>query len=129
MNKRITKLDKLEEDILKWKVLKYETEGNLEISKGLLWLSKDKYNDAFYSFQAALGNYLMAKNDCKIEDTLANLKDCADQMNIQDNSTEIEQIDKFSDTIESIDDFSRYKTKYHKIIITIKPWQTENVNH
>lgn len=129
MNQRISRLEKLEEDISKWEVLKYETEGNLEISKGLLWLSKNCYNDAFYSFQAAFGNFLMAKNDEKTEDTLANLKVCADQMNVQNGSTEIEYIDKFSDTIEAIDGFSRFKTAYHKIILKIKPWQTEEVNH
>lgn len=116
MHERIARLEKLEENIPNWEHLQYETEGNLELSKGFLLQSNNEFEKAFGCYQAALYNFLMADNKDKVEDTLQNLDVCSKECKKGGTLEHEDLISDFSDKVESANNYLRYKTKYGKIM-------------
>lgn len=116
MHERIRKLEKLEESIPDWEQLRYETEGNLELSKGFLFQSRNEYERAFVLYQAALYYFSMSKNVDKVRDMLVNLESCSKGYR-KDVVPENENLIKeWSDKIETTANYQLYKTRYADIV-------------
>lgn len=115
MSRRIAKVERLEERLPNWETLKFESEGNLELSKGFLYQSLQSYNLSFFCYQSALYNYITANIDDKIDDVLTNMEDCLKNIHIANHSQEMVSFEKLSDKIEALDTFKEYERRYNDI--------------
>jgi hypothetical protein len=120
MHERIKKLEKLEDSISNWEQLKYEVEGNLEISKGFLFQSKEEIERAFICYQIALHHFFMSNNENKINDMLTNLEFCLKGFRGEVTQEVKDMINDCWDKIEATENYKLYKTRYFSIKETLK---------
>lgn len=120
MNRRIYKIEKIEEEISKWETLKFESEGNFELSKAFLYQNRECYDQAFNCYHTALYNYLTINKGNKIEDTLVNLENCANLLNDKKQFIDMQGFESMLGKIESLDSSKPYKRRLDNIENLIK---------
>lgn len=119
MNKRINRLEKLEERFINIEHVDLKTEGNLEIAKGFFYKGYQDDIGAFHCFHMAL-YYFLQSDISKVDEMLTNMDNLLNANVSKFNFEEKEKIAFLADKIKALEDFSKYATKYNKIMKILK---------